>query len=72
MPTEHQWQKTAKEHLCRSFLILLVEETCQHAKQLCKEAAIAREISQDITLKSYLARQRRRQSKLPPHSLYCT
>jgi hypothetical protein len=58
MDTEQQNHKTGNKHPSRSFLYLIVEETHQHAKQICQNAAVARERAQEIRRMSRLARQK--------------
>jgi hypothetical protein len=48
MNTEKQSQKARKLDLNKPFIILIAEEICQHSKQLCQEAAEARERAQEI------------------------
>jgi hypothetical protein len=57
--TEHQPQ-AGQEHLRSSFLVLIAEEICQHAQQICAEAAGAQEVAKDMVRMSRLARHRRR------------
>jgi hypothetical protein len=52
--------KAGKEHLHRSFLVLMAEEIRQHAQQICAEATSAQEVAKDIVRMSRLARHRRR------------
>jgi len=58
MDTEQQNQKTGNKRPSRSFLCLIVEETHQHAKQICQNAAVARERAQEIRRMARLARQK--------------
>jgi hypothetical protein len=62
MDTEQQNQKTGNKRPSRSFLYLIVEETHQHAKQICQHAAVARERAQEIRRMSRLARQKSRRA----------
>jgi hypothetical protein len=60
MNTEKQSQKARKLDLNKPFIILIAEETCQHSKQLCQEAAEARERAQEIMHISRFTRQKRK------------
>ena len=63
MDTEQQNQKTGNKRPSRSFLYLIIEETHQHAKQICQKAAIAQERAQRIVGVSRLVQQMRKADK---------
>jgi hypothetical protein len=67
MDTEQQNQKTGNKCPSRSFLYLIVEETHQHAKQICQHAAVARERAQELQRMSRLARQKSRSAHEVTH-----
>lgn len=52
--------QAGKAHHHRSCLLLMVEETRQHAQHICEEAAFVQKVAQDIVRMSRLARHRRR------------
>ena len=56
MNTEQQHQKARKEHQNRTLLFLMAEGIRQDSKQLCKEAAVAKEAAQDVVQMSRLRR----------------
>jgi hypothetical protein len=57
--TKHRHQ-AGQEHLHRSFLFLMIEETRQGSQHICEAAAGAQEIAKDMVRMTRLARQRRR------------
>jgi hypothetical protein len=61
LSSEHKHQhQVGKAHPHRSFLLLIAEETCQHAQRVCEEAAVLQDIAKDLVQSMRLARQRRR------------
>src|SRR5215510_1899871 len=55
-----QTMSSGTKHRHRSFLFLMAEATCQHAKCVCEEAAVLQELAKDTVQRMRLARQRRR------------
>jgi hypothetical protein len=53
---QHQ---AGKEDLRSSFLVLIAEETCEHAQRVCEEAAVVQELTKDTVQRIRLARHRR-------------
>ena len=53
-----------EKHQGKSFLYLITEDTQQHAKEICREAMVALQRSQDIIQTSQLARQMRQADRV--------